>query len=78
MAGATKCYLVTPDAASNMQRELVSRSPKYADAPAKAAAKFLDGQAVYVAPTRWLEFVEELAKQKREQVQYNPEGVKAL
>lgn len=67
MAGATKCYRVTPDHDSNMQRELVSRSPKYADAPAKAAAKFLDGQAVYVAPTRWLEFVEELAKQKREE-----------
>jgi len=65
MAGATKCYRVTPDHASNMQRELVSRSPKYASPPAVAATKFLDGQTVYVAPTRWLEFVEELAKQKR-------------
>lgn len=78
MAGATKCYRVTPDHDSNMQRELVSRSPKYASPPAVAATKFLDGQTVYVAPTRWLEFVEELAKQKREQAQYNPEGVKAL
>lgn len=65
MAGATKCYKVTPDHDSNMQRELVERSPKYASPPAVAAAKFLDGQIVYVAPPRWQEFVDELAKQKR-------------
>jgi hypothetical protein len=65
MAGATKCYKVTPDPKTNMQRELVSHSPKHADPPAKAARKFLDGQTVYVNPTRWIEFTEELAKQKR-------------
>jgi len=69
MAGATKCYRVTPDHDSNMQRELVERSPKYASPPAVAATKFLDGQTVYVAPVRWIEFTEELAKQQRKEVQ---------
>lgn len=39
MAGATKCYAVTPGLTGGLVREVVSYSPKYADSVQQALAK---------------------------------------
>ena len=62
MAGATKCYKVYKDEHGNLQKKLVSHSPKYAT-KIKTAVDLVRGWGVaYVNPTQWQEFEQEWNK----------------